>query len=462
MLRQSVSAGILFVVGLFLILVAPSLFSEGMFVDGSVYASISRNLSVGKGSIWDLYYTDCLYPQFNEHPPLAFLLQSVFYSLLGTSLWIERSYSLLCFVLIGVLMYAIWRVWVRKDLGWLPLLFFVLMPLVPWCASNNMLENTMAVFDLAAVALIALALINQHAKSYWYLLLAGGFLLAAFLTKGFTGLYPLIAPGLWALVNRDKFNKKIWLQQAVLVAGFVSLLSLLFWLVPESFEAIERYVQRQVLRGLTEERTTSNRLYIVFKMLTESLIPLGLILILWVAARKKVKKLEWSTEGQWLLWLGLSGVLPMMVSIKQSGYYILPALPLIALSLATIAARRCTLLFNSRFIRPSQLWIALIVFVFGIGLNVYFFGQVTRDRDKVELQYAIKTHLPEGSTISTNHELIENWGLVAYLQRYNSASLCLNEERLGSYYLSKGPSELLGYQLIFNSGEYFVYQRVNP
>ena len=135
------------VFSIFLILIGKTLFSDGMFMDGLLYASVAKNLSNGIGSFWHLHLTNTFLPQFYEHPPLAFGLQSLFFYVFGESIYIERIYSLLTFVIVGILIVSIWNIINNeKQTGWLPLLFWITIPLVSWCCSNNMLENTMSVF----------------------------------------------------------------------------------------------------------------------------------------------------------------------------------------------------------------------------------------------------------------------------------------------------------------------------
>ena len=68
----------------------PRLAHRGMFVDGVTYASIARNLAEGRGSFWSPSYTATLYPQFHEHPPLGFWLQSLWFRVFGDHLFVER------------------------------------------------------------------------------------------------------------------------------------------------------------------------------------------------------------------------------------------------------------------------------------------------------------------------------------------------------------------------------------
>ncbi|MBI9034583.1 MAG: glycosyltransferase family 39 protein [Bacteroidales bacterium] len=139
----------LITVAIFMGLISPFLLADGMFMDGVLYAAISNNLSQGIGNFWDLHLTNTLHPHFHEHPPLAFGIQSLFFMLFGDSIFIERLYSLSTFIITG---FIITRIWYKvtnasyHKLAWLPVLFWIITPLVTWAAPNNMLENTMMVF----------------------------------------------------------------------------------------------------------------------------------------------------------------------------------------------------------------------------------------------------------------------------------------------------------------------------
>jgi hypothetical protein len=97
----------LFVAGIFLMIVCQDLFSNGMFLDGLVYSTISINLANGLGSFWNPHFTATLMPDFHEHPPLAFGIQYIFYKLLGESRFIEKLYSLLTVVIVGFIILKI-------------------------------------------------------------------------------------------------------------------------------------------------------------------------------------------------------------------------------------------------------------------------------------------------------------------------------------------------------------------
>lgn len=79
-----------FITGIFFILICPNFLTEGMFMDGLMYSAISKNLANGIGTFWNPYLSETLFPEFHEHPPLAFGIQSIFYNLFGESFYVEK------------------------------------------------------------------------------------------------------------------------------------------------------------------------------------------------------------------------------------------------------------------------------------------------------------------------------------------------------------------------------------
>ena len=160
-----------FVAFLFLGIVSVELFSDGMFMDGLLYADISRNLAAGLGSFWKPHLTQTLFNEFYEHPPLAFGLQSLFFSLLGDSIYVERLYSFLTYLIVGYLIVVIWSKFTgEKRTGWMPLFLWITTSGVAWAAANNMLENTMTVFVCCAVVFYLSSLTE---KRFLWMALAG-------------------------------------------------------------------------------------------------------------------------------------------------------------------------------------------------------------------------------------------------------------------------------------------------
>jgi 4-amino-4-deoxy-L-arabinose transferase-like glycosyltransferase len=229
------------VLALFFGIISPAWLTEGMFLDGVTYAAISKNLAGGLGSFWDLHYTSTLYPHFHEHPPLAFGLQALFFRVLGDGFLTERIYSVGTYLISGIIMIRIWKRVAGEEiasLSWLPLLFWITIPLVTWSAPNNLLENTLMVFTGLSVLFILRSLTSNRVLN---LSLAGFMLFLGFLTKGFVALFPLSLPFWTWLLGPGGSWKRFLKETGILLASMAFLFLLLFLLVPESRTSLSVY-----------------------------------------------------------------------------------------------------------------------------------------------------------------------------------------------------------------------------
>jgi 4-amino-4-deoxy-L-arabinose transferase-like glycosyltransferase len=147
----------------------PRLAHRGMFVDGVTYASIARNLAQGRGTFWHPSYTATIYPEFYEHPPLGFWLQSLWFRILGDHLFIERAYSVAIAAATATLVALIWR---RMNAGtersqyeWLPIALWITVPVVSWSVVGNLLETTMTLFTTGAAAAVVYGALSRGAAA---------------------------------------------------------------------------------------------------------------------------------------------------------------------------------------------------------------------------------------------------------------------------------------------------------
>ena len=425
----------LFLIGLFLILVSKSLLTEGMFFDGVTYASISRNMAEGQGTFWNPHYTQTLYPEFRQHPPLALGMEALAFKAFGDHLWVEKAYSVLMFLLSGLLVALIWkRTTNNLRWAWLPLLFWLAMPLVSWSATNNLLENTMSDFVLLSVYLMIVSYQRNH--KFW-LLLAGVALFGAFLSKGFTGLFPLMFPILYCAFD----PKRKWIQGpidslilTVVLAVFVGLMFLAF---PASWNYMKEYIQLQVIGGGLHEATVNTRFFIVFNLLLQLIAPLLIVAIILIMGKivngDKIKVFEFPPDKAWFyvfLLLGLAGVLPIMVSVKQRDFYMLAALPFFALACGHFTLSTVNMLMLR--ITPSlRKWLTLgacSVVLLGVVLNLVHIGKYGRDEALIE---EVKQRIAEAEgkdIIEIPTEEYTQWAKHAYYMRYGKISLKPNEQ----------------------------------
>ena len=423
----------LLLIGLFLILVSKNLLTEGMFLDGVTYACISRNMACGLGSFWNPSYTQTIGHVFHSHPPLAFGLEALFFKVLGDHWWVEKLYSVLAFLFTGLLIALIWkRTTNNLRWAWLPLLFWLVMPLATWCATNNMLENTMSVFVLLSVYLMIVGYQRNH--KIW-LFLSTFTLLLAFLSKGFTGLFPLVFPILYCAFDQ----KRKWIQgpidSLILLVSIAVFAGIMFLVCPGSFGYIKDYIRLQVIGGGLYEATTSSRFYIVFALLQQLMIPYVIAMALVICkARSKVnnKVFEFPPDKAWFyvfLIMGLVGVLPIMVSVKQRDFYMLAALPFFALACGHITLSMLTL-WLPKITPKVRGWMTLgagCVVLLGVVLNVVHIGKYGRDEALIE---EVKQRIAEyegNNVIEITPEEYTQWAKHAYFMRYGKISLSPTE-----------------------------------
>jgi len=328
---------------LFVLVFGYQLLTKGIFGDSIFYSAIAQNLSNGIETPWHLTHSGHLiFGAFYGHPPLAIWMLAYFIDFTQEVFWAERLFSIfnLAFILWGISKiwnlthsnappWSVWWVW----LCWLSI------PLNVWSFQQYMLENTMTVFVVWSVYFGLL--VSQQQKHRFGIVLMGLFIFLATFCKGPVGLFPLVFFMLYWLVFR-----RISLLKGLLFSGFIlSILMLsyafLFFVEPESITYFEQYYQLQLVNSISSEaieNTFQKRLSVLEWLFLE---PLALwilaIFSLSIYSFKKNALPQRSEHKKWsllFLLLGLAGTLPIMISAKQGRFYIVPALPFIALAIA--------------------------------------------------------------------------------------------------------------------------------
>ncbi len=325
-----------FVVFLFLGIISVELFSDGMFLDGLLYATISRNMAEGLGTFWKPYLSNTLYPEFYEHPPLALGLQSIWFRVFGDSIYVERFYSLFTFIIVGYIVVLIWeKLTEEKKNGWIPLFFWIIISGVAWSAANNMLENTMSVFVCLSVLFYLNSIDNQR---FLWIVLAGLSLSLGLLTKGFFCLYIWSFPFFIWLFKRKRNFTQMATDSFILISSTILPIALLYFFIPAAQNNMLNYFNKQVLGSINNIQTVDSRFAIIRMFFESTILPLALgSIVIIVALKQKIKRnlfTQNSRAALIFLLVVLSGILPIMISLKQSGFYILTVYPLFAIGLA--------------------------------------------------------------------------------------------------------------------------------
>lgn len=447
----------------------PNLFSTGIFGDGLIYAVVSRNLAVGQGNWWNLYYSDYIFSPFAEHPPLLYWMESFWFRLLGDHHYTEKSFSVLLAV---VMVFSLRYFWIRlaknpleKANWWFPILLWILVPTIHWAYPNNMLENLMVVFTSWAIWLGIYQTSGKNA------LLVGIFVFLAFFTKGLVGLFPLAVFGLrWLVVKDEKWNQAFTRTTLALLAFSICLA---ISLIPEAARTYWwRYLDIQLLATLKSERLVQDhvvnlpRYYLLIRLFTELFNPLALSALLLLATRHFSRQFHQHisanrTEVLLYLVIAASATLPLLVSPKQHSFYLIPAIPWFIFALTKAVG---PVLFT-RFSRwqPQQLSYKISYLLFSLlFLSAIFiaYGRANkagRDKDLMAAVAKISERLAAAETIGIPASLVRHHSLHGYFQRNHHISLVPNDSA-ATYWISTTDSlapgnyqkiemELAGYTL---------------
>jgi hypothetical protein len=416
-----------FAAGVFLIIVCKDILANGMFLDGLIYSTVARNLSTGLGSFWNPHFTSTLMAEFHEHPPLSFGIQSLFFSVLGDSRFTDRFFSIFTVIITGIVILKIWKILGFKN-GWLPLFIWIITPTVFWASYNNLLENTLSIFT--SLSILSYLKYRENQKIL-LISLSGIMLSAGFLTKGFVAFFPWTLPFLyWLYLERKSFGRMT--ADTLMLFGFTLIpLLLLIGLFPDVRLSLHKYVDNQVINSIRNIVTVNSRFDIIKRLLSEIAPAAGLcmIILIYHKIRKSSLLPDKVNVRKSLLFisLGLTGVLPIMISMKQSGFYIVPVYPLFSIGLAILIYPVVnSFISDIRYESTGFMiirWVAYGFLASGIILSVYYSGGFSRDKKLVEDTTAVCSVIPAGTIINISPEIYEDWSLHAYFARFKNISL---------------------------------------
>jgi 4-amino-4-deoxy-L-arabinose transferase-like glycosyltransferase len=464
----------LIAISVLIVLTLPTLIQDGMFMDAMLYTSVSHNLSMGIGTFWfpqfSIHNVAGL-PSFHEQPPLVFGIQSLFYTLFGDSMYVERFYTFLTMCITALLIIFLWKEIFRNQdgfikLGWLPLILWITIPVCFWSYSNNMHENTMGIFTLSAVLLIYKSFLTEKFQiTLW--ILSGFTIFLATLSKGLPGFFPITVPFLyWLTIKKNTFSKT-FLQTLIITLLPVIIYTILFF-IPESKESLSTYLFKRVLHRINEVPTVDNRFYILLRLFMELLPQLSLVVIIFLIAKVKKIKIHFSEqirESVFFIAVGLSASIPLMLTLVQKGFYFVPSLPFFAIGLSILIAP-FILNLTERIDTQNKkykmfLLLSLLLFISTTTFALLQKGKVSRNKEQLHDIYLIGTIVPRQTTVSIPADMWNDWDLQCYLVRYFNISLETNYQN--NYCIINKTLQtdtLTGYKRIdIKTLQYDLYQR---
>lgn len=482
---------ILFLAAMFL----PRLVQQGMFGDGLLYASLARNLAEGKGSMWAPFFSSGYWIDFAsgnpyfENPPLMIWLQAGFFWLFGDHWWVEKLYSLLLFILNAWLIVRIWEIPLRGTnfqgkYDWLPLFLWYFIPSVIWGNPNNLMDNNLLTFCLLALLFASDGLFSQR-RIWLKMTLAGACVFLGIMTKGPVALYPIAAPFLfYAVIHRTTWFRGIF-QSIWIGLIAIGLFALMLVLIPEARNYFENYWEKRlgvVISGIRADAELSGWARLsIFGILAKELAGVAVIFfaLFFISRNKKnqgeriISNFNPQKISLLFLLLGLASALPLMLSARQSGMYIIAGLPMFALAAGYfhLPLLRSWLGEPSektaRFLKKLSVFSVAGFFIL-LVYDLFLFGKPGREKALLnDLPYLQQT-LPKGEKIAVCEKLMSDLHAHTYLQRFHHLELTRDfstcryalTDRICDIEMEKN-LERMGFKKTGGGNTFFVYTRKN-
>ncbi|MCR9153132.1 MAG: glycosyltransferase family 39 protein [Bacteroidetes bacterium] len=406
-------------------LVLPFLIMKGMFMDGLMYAAVSKNLALGIGEFWQPFYGEDYFglPGFYENPPLGIYNLALFFKLFGTAFWVERLFILVLYLLTMV------GIWLNlkavigeaaKGVFWFCLLAWALIPTVFWSFRQNMMEIQMLPFLLFSNWVLIKTLKREIAFAQGILFFSL-LTVAAFLVKGVVGAFLIGAPFAY-FIAVERNLRAIYFGMAslllLLINGFV------FYQNPEVKEFFYYYLEIRTANRINHVPIVGNRFWIIGEFLQQMIIPLVLALIVYFSQRKVGSDFRTEKSKNWILFfilLGIGGSLPFMITKVQRPFYLMTSFPfyIIALSLflepkiRTISHR---LSQNKPVLKALNVF-SLVLGLLVISLSLVNWGDYRRDEQLQKDLASLKIDLDQTTKVYVSGALKSHWSLKAYAVR---------------------------------------------
>lgn len=488
------------VVGAFLLFISGNFLSEGLSHVGMDNAVVAQRMSEGFEDFWLPSLSAPGHPDRSNYMPLGYWIESVWYRIFGSdSFMAEKIYSVLTYIIIAALMIWIWTlIGQSRRVGWLPLMCWITIPIVSWSATNNLLESTMTMFILLSVAFLLKAgrasFINQTrlalgkktgpyrlSRTAW-VVLAALMMELAFLVKGFAGLFPIFFPFLyWLMVRRERILFPIFTTGVILVIWMVTIFVAIL-VSPDIYHHLYNYLHHQLIGGVLHVRTVTSHFYILYVLLLQGFIPLVVTAVICIIRLKSrpfyrylffwrhskkltAEQIERSRLGWFFLAVGVSGVLPIMLGLKQQDFYIVPTLPFFAIAMACLLYNLIEDWLERINKTAHRVLVALAVILFGSGLLLNFnsLNKINSNQVLLSDMRQILPYLSHGEVISVTDEVMSANEVAEYFYRYKNVTFDtsdLHEHLLSMYANPETPSDdFIFKQMNLPTQQYKLFER---
>ena len=321
----------------------------------------------------------------------------------------------------------------------------------------------MSIFCLASIYFY----INWTKKSQLiWITLSALFIILSALTKGPVGLFPLAAP-IANFIASKHFSLFHFLRDQFYLLGISLAFGSSLFLYPPAASSLMTYIDVQILHSLAHVSTVDNRFQLLSALLAELwyvLLSAALIVYFVKKNQTKSKPLEKNWSNFFLL-LGLFASLPIMISLKQRSFYLLPSIPFFSLWIAMILRPYVlVLLLKHKLFFETKIWtrfVPIFIMIASVSIITLRIPYENRDQLKLETVRLVGEKIGKNQLLSCSRYTYTDWSLTAYFQR----KYCISTDhlKLNEYYLYNKTSEEptpSGYNsIILETNQYSLFKK---
>ena len=417
---------------------------DGFHPDSLVYMSMAVDMVDGSSSFWHLHFTDGLFNNFYEHPPLGIVTMAIPFYIFGDSLLVDKLYGIVFGILIAFLISAIIGLVLKeqkRNALLLSLFYFLAFPITGNTLENNLLEIPATLFILFSVYFfLKYALLKLNSVLYAALFTLSIF--GAFLVKGPVTIFPLAVPFFYFLLFSNSYSLKEMLKFYGLITLFSLLFSSALYLYPESNHYISTYFHNQIVSSIDGSRGGDEHFKLTSQLLTDLSAIFFISFIAVCISQKKFVKLPFSKLFWLFIFIGLSGSLPLEVSPRQHDYYIFPSLAFFAIALAVLFVQPVTSLLKKLYGHRFIAILNAILLIASLAISSDKLHSNSRYKNFYNDFINADVNIEQNSKIATcvsnpidYDKFYNNIGLKANLKRHYRAEITKNGSE-EEYYLT--------------------------
>ena len=236
-------------------------------------------------------------------------------------------------------------------------------------------------------------------------------------------------------------------------------------LFPEPRESLSIYFYERLLKRVSEMPTTPNRFESIIRLFFESIPFLILLfLVMLFNVKKGINKIL-ITKNEFLFFflLGLCGIIPLMLTMVQKGWYMVPAFPYLGIAFASFIAPFIGSGGKNNLITKYLFPTAILTFSGVLICTLLQTGKISREKETLSDVYKIGQVVPKFSTLTVPEDQYDQYNFIlqGFLVRYFHISISPYKEY--DYFLTEKDSRIMIPRGYVNTDipleKYYLYKR---